>query len=391
MQGYLVLIGIFSGVVTLIIITRPFTVLFHELGHAIPAMLLTKQGASIYIGSYGNEKESFKITIGKLKIWLRYNPVRWRGGLCTPEAKNVSLTKKLIYILCGPLFSLCITAILFYLALSYNLHGSIKLICAFALGSTILDLIVSLYPHQIKTSDGKILFSDGYLLFYLQKLKKFPNEYADAVERYENKEYDKTAVLFENFINRGLVSEDVYRCASTSYIFIKNYEKGYQIQKEFESKYDLNSNDYYNLVFTSTLLKLNEERDLYLNKSLEKNPANPYSLNVIAYDLNNKGKFEEAILILDKVIAIQDDFAYAYNNRGHAKIEIGKLDEGLTDIQHSLELDNQNSYAYRNLGIYHPFKNENEQALKYFLQSKEMDKDTDFIDEYISKVTVSKS
>ncbi len=373
--------------IVLVVITRPFTVLFHELGHAIPAILLTKEGATVYVGSYGDKRQSFKINIGGLEIWFRYNPIKWRGGLCIPKAEDISLNKRAIYTLCGPLFSLFIAACIFYLTLSYDLHGSVKLICAFALGSTILDLFTNLIPHKIKVADGSTLFSDGYLLFNLQKLKKFPNEYADAVESYANKEYEKTAKIFEDFINRGLVNEDVYRYASTSNIFIKNHEKAHEIQKEFESKYELNADDFYNLGLTSSLLNLEEDKAKYFEKSLALNPEHSYSLNAIGYELNKKGEFNQAIAIFDKAIEVQNDFAYAYNNRGHAKIEIGQFDEGLKDIQYSLQLDNDNSYVYRNLGIYHLKRNENEEALKYFLQSKQIDKDTDLIDEFINKAT----
>lgn len=377
--------AIFLGLLLLVIITRPFTVLFHELGHAIPAMLMTKQGATVYIGSYGDKKQSFKITLGGLEIWFRYNPIKWRGGLCIPKAEDISLNKRAIYVLCGPLFSLFIAAIIFYLTFSYDLHGSIKLICAFALGSTILDLFTNLIPHKIKVADGSTLFSDGYLLFNLQKLKQFPDEYANAVDSYSRKEYEKTSIIFEDFINRGLVNEDVYRYASTSNIFIKNYEKAHEIQKEFESKYELNADDFYNLGLTSSLLNMEEEKTKYFQKSLEQNPDNSYSLNAIGYELNKKGEFQEAILLFNKAIEIQTDFAYAYNNRGHAKIEIGQFDGGLKDIQHSLQLDSENSYVYRNLGIYHLRQDENSEALKYFLQAKQIDQDTDLIEEFIKK------
>ena len=71
--------GIFFGLFLLVVITRPFTVLFHELGHAIPAMLMTKQGATVYVGSYGDKKQSFQLALGGLEIWFRYNPFKWRG------------------------------------------------------------------------------------------------------------------------------------------------------------------------------------------------------------------------------------------------------------------------------------------------------------------------
>ena len=114
---------------------------------------------------------------------------------------------------------------------------------------------------------------------------------------------------------------------------------------------------------------MEEDKAKYFQKSLEQNPDNSYSLNATGYELNKKGEFQEAILLFNKAIEVQTDFAYAYNNRGHAKIENGQLDEGLKD----------------NLGIYHLKRNESSKALKYFLQSKQIDKDTDLIEELIKQ------
>jgi hypothetical protein len=86
--------AIFLAMGILIFITRPFTVLLHELGHAITLMLLTKKGASVYVGSYGNQKQSFKIKLGSLDIWFRYNPIKWSGGLCIPKTDDISLNKQ---------------------------------------------------------------------------------------------------------------------------------------------------------------------------------------------------------------------------------------------------------------------------------------------------------
>src|SRR5579859_2563186 len=91
-----------------LLITRPFTVLFHELGHAIPAILLSKEKVTIYVGSYGDPAKSFRVNIGLLEVWFRYNPFKWRSGLTIPSAKGISLDKKIIYTLMGPVASFAI-------------------------------------------------------------------------------------------------------------------------------------------------------------------------------------------------------------------------------------------------------------------------------------------
>jgi hypothetical protein len=51
------------------------TVALHELGHAIPALLMTRDEVTIYIGSFGNPYSSFHFTTGRLKFCCKYNPL----------------------------------------------------------------------------------------------------------------------------------------------------------------------------------------------------------------------------------------------------------------------------------------------------------------------------
>ncbi|HVV04311.1 MAG TPA: M50 family metallopeptidase [Puia sp.] len=50
----LVVLGTLITLLVLAIIVRIFTVLFHELGHAFAALLLTGGKVTIYVGSYGD-------------------------------------------------------------------------------------------------------------------------------------------------------------------------------------------------------------------------------------------------------------------------------------------------------------------------------------------------
>jgi hypothetical protein len=81
-----IILLIFLG---LVLITRPVTVLLHELGHAIPAILLTRQKVTIYIGSHGDPKKSLKFKLGLLEGYFRYNPFDWNRGLCVPSARSI--------------------------------------------------------------------------------------------------------------------------------------------------------------------------------------------------------------------------------------------------------------------------------------------------------------
>jgi tetratricopeptide (TPR) repeat protein len=229
--------------------------------------------------------------------------------------------------------------------------------------------------------------SDGYYIFKLQKLKKFPKEYDHAIVLYNNKDYKKASDLLQDFINRGLENEDIYRIAYTSLILAKEYEKANALIKEFMSKYEPNADDYYNFGLTNSYINLEAEKENCFNKSLELNPNHPYTLNAIGYKLNTQNKFEEAIPYFDKAISQESNLAYAFNNRGHAKIEIGKLEEGLADIKESLKLDDSNSYVYRNLGIYNFKLGKYDEAKDLFMKAKQIDEQTELIEELLQKVT----
>jgi tetratricopeptide (TPR) repeat protein len=377
----------------LVLISRPLTVLFHELGHAIPAILLTKQKATIYIGSYGDPKRSIKINFGMLAIFFRYNPFAWRLGLCVPSAKSVSINRQIVYTLAGPLASLIIATIACYFTFAYDLHGFLKLFLIVFLGSAFLDLLVNLIPNEIpiKLYDGSVAYNDGYSLKQLFYYKRLPKEYSDAANLYNEQKFADAAVLFEKLL-ADTKDENIFRLAISSYLQDKNYGKAKELSDAFSLTGKLNSDDLSNIALSYSQLGFHDEALELYNKSLHLNPDNKYSLNNKGYTLNLLDKFEDAISLFDKAIELDKDFAYSYNNRGLAKIKLGRTEEGLQDINRSFELDPDNSYGYRNLGIYHFDKGEFDEALRLFTKAKELDSTTHMIDELLqdtkNKLTV---
>ena len=374
----LILVGLF-------LMARPLTVLFHELGHAIPAILLTKRSATIYIGSYGDPKRSIKINFGILTIFFRYNPFVWRLGLCVPSAKTISINKQIVYTLAGPLTSLTIGIIAYYFTFAYDLHGFLKLFLIVFLGSAFVDLLVNLIPNQtpIKLYDGRIAYNDGYSLKRLFYYKALPKEYSEAVDLYNQQRYTDAAILFENMLLKTK-DENIYRLTISSYIQDKNYIKAKELSDDFALTGKMDSNDLSNMGHSYSQLGLHDEAMKLYDKSLQQNPDNKYSLNNKGYTLNLMNKFEEAISFFDRAIEIDKDFAYSYNNRGLAKTKLGRTKDGLQDINHSFEIDPDNSYAYRNLDIYHFDRGEFEVALQLFKKAKELDDTTHVIDELIN-------
>ncbi|MCC5916022.1 MAG: tetratricopeptide repeat protein [Cryomorphaceae bacterium] len=367
------------------IFMRPFTVLFHELGHAIPAILMTKQPVSIYIGSYGDPKKNLQFSIGLLDVWLKYNPLSWQYGLCIPSAKQISINKQIIYTLTGPLTSFVFAIVACYFTFVYDLHDFLKLILIIFLVSSILDLFINLMPSTspVRLFDGRLTYNDGYQLKKLFYYKIFPKEYEQAVELYNQQKYAEAATSFYNILKNKWKDEKIYRLAISSFLQVKNFKQAKDLSNEFIMFGKMNSDDFSNAGISYSKLGFHDKAVEFYDKSLELNPNNNYSLNNKGFTLNLLNKFEEAIPLFDKAIEVDKTLAYPYNNRGLAKIKMGKVEEGLEDINYSFKLDKNNAYGYRNLGIYHLDKGEYSKALELFRKAKELDSSTHMINELI--------
>jgi tetratricopeptide (TPR) repeat protein len=372
--------------ISLAVIARGLTVLIHEFGHAIPALLLTKKPVTIYIGSYGDKRKSLRINLGTLVIFFRYNPLLWKLGLCVPSATSVSLTKQIIYTLFGPVASLLIGVISFYLVFAFDGHSFLKLFLIVFVASALFDTLISLIPNStpIMVYNGLNIYNDGYQLKLLFHYKKLPQEYEKASHLYNQQRYTEAAILFGRMISNGINDENIYRLAIHSYLQERNYSKVMEFSNSFAATNKLNSDDLSTMALAYSQLGLYSESMSFYDQSLQLNPENKYSLNNKGYTLMLQNSYEDAIPFFNRVIELDIDFTSAYDNRGLSKIKLGNIEEGLNDINHALKLDPNNAYCYRSMGIYHFDKQEYYQALQLFEKAKGIDSTTHKIDELIN-------
>jgi tetratricopeptide (TPR) repeat protein len=102
------------------------------------------------------------------------------------------------------------------------------------------------------------------------------------------------------------------------------------------------------------------------------------TMNYVGY--NNLGfflkleqkEYAAAVEYFSKAIALKPDFAYAYSNRGFAKLNLGDTQGAFKDLRRSLELDNTNSYAYKNLGLIYLKVNDNKKACENFQKAERL-------------------
>lgn len=129
---------------------------------------------------------------------------------------------------------------------------------------------------------------------------------------------------------------------------------------------DINSADvdaYYNLGISYSYKNKLDDAKFYIEKAMSMDTSITYvGYNNLGFFLKlEQGKYQEAIDYFNKAIEIKPDFAYAYSNRGYAKLMLGNTKEAFKDIRKGIDLDNLNSFAYKYLALAY-FKDGNSKA-----------------------------
>lgn len=313
--------------ITMLIIARPLVALFHELGHAIPLLFMTEENVTVYIGSYGEAKNSLKLKLGRLEINFKYNLFKFHGGLCA--TKDVDLTKNqtIFFIASGPFASLIIAIFSCFMAYTFDLPDFLSILFFVLLLYSFFDLIINIIPSKtpIKLDDGTFTFNDGENIIRYLKLDRYSEKYANAINFYNEKKYNDSLKLFNELLNGDFIDDTIFRLKISCHLQLKEYDLAFKTLKLLKSKFSFDSDDYSNFAFIQSKLNSHILALENYDKSLEINPKNVYSLNNKGYILNILERFEEAIIYFDRAIEEDSKMAYAYNNRGLAKIKLEKL------------------------------------------------------------------
>lgn len=136
--------GIIGGFALLAL---PLLILLHELGHAVPALLFTKAGVTMYLGSYGESATMWRVQVGSLEIYIKRS-LFWRKGLCVYAGAGLSKAQQCVIILGGVLVSVLLAALGFYGALTMNLHGSVKLFMFLLFMFAAFSVVSNLVPGR---------------------------------------------------------------------------------------------------------------------------------------------------------------------------------------------------------------------------------------------------
>lgn len=373
----------------LFVLTRVFTVILHELGHAIAGLILFKEQISIYIGSYGDPQKGINFKIARLKIHFKYNPLLWNHGLCTSKSTHMSFIQGYVFILADPLSSLLVSIICLYTLIIPEPHAVIKIVCLCLFLSSLMDFFQNINPNKdpILLYDGTLAYNDGQSLRLLREYRDMYKEITLLSQYYFNDEIEEGISLFDNEYSKrpdpNILRLGIALCMKGEY-----FKKTISLFEEFSEKYELNAEDYCNYALAYSYSGEHQIALAFYEKSLTLDAHAFFSLNNRGYTLNILERYEEAIVDFSMAIELNPNFAYAYSNRGLSKIKLGDIQSGLNDLDKSIEIDRENPYAYKNLGIYYKDRGEYSEAKKLFSKANQLDPKTNGLKELIKETEI---
>lgn len=180
------------------------------------------------------------------------------------------------------------------------------------------------------------------------QLKHIKSEGLTKLKKYD----DAISILF-TIIDENPKNKNAYKFIGHNYQMKKNWDSAL---KYFSAAIVLDPLDFASffdrgIAYAESKDTVNAIKDIHQAMKLDTNERF-IGYNNIGYFVRLGYKdYKGAIEMFNKAIELNPNFAYAYSNRGFAKMNLGDMKGAYQDIKKSLAIDNKNSYAYKNLAI----------------------------------------
>jgi Flp pilus assembly protein TadD len=356
-------------------------VLLHELGHAIPMLIWSKKRVRVYIGSFGNTEGSLHLVLGRVDLYLTYNPFLWLRGMCSP-GERLPVRKIIFYTAMGPLASLLVTAVCFLLlhVIEPDPDQTVALVTLMVIGGTLT--LSSAIPRNrlIPTHSGRATRNDGAQVLGLWKMRNMPDEYWEGLDRFGKKDYVGASELFGQAIDKGNPNRQLYRWTVEAALMAGDYERATGLMELIRARYRPSMEDEMNEAVFFAMTGRHRDAITVNEKLLRLHHNNFLLLNNIGYSLIAVGEAQHALFYLEKGLTLAPRFAHLYTGRGWARMELGQWEEGMEDARYALELNDKLADGYRLYGLNALNSGDPEAARDWFLKAKATDHRVQFVD-----------
>ncbi|MEZ7198177.1 YcaO-like family protein [Pseudodesulfovibrio karagichevae] len=108
-----------------------------------------------------------------------------------------------------------------------------------------------------------------------------------------------------------------------------------------------------------------------------------------AYALSQMEEWEDALVLLDRAVELDDECREFFNLRGVAHFKAGRYAEAAGNFQASLDIDSGSPHDLANLGLCHKFMGNRQEAEDYLKAALDMDPTLDYAREHLRELEES--
>lgn len=310
-----IFLGIFIAIISIltVLVLRSLTTFFHEMGHAIPALIFSKDYVHVYVGTYGNISNCSHFKFGRLEIFFRLNLLDWKIGMCE-HVPTKEMWKTALIILGGPIASLIISLPLIWILANYEVTEVLFLIMSMFVLAASFDFLVNMTPWNtpIYMHNGHVSFCDGYMLLAFWARAFSPKEYRALEELFLEKKYRLVQDKAEELISAGNTYRRIYDLGIQASMVLQKSAEALWFYEKLNEKHKLQSVDFMNIA------------KLYLEQKRE----------------------EDALQCLNQCIHLQHNFIEALLERGIIRAKRKDYQSALNDFNMAIFHGPENGHFY---------------------------------------------
>lgn len=336
---FITTIGVIVTWFATVVMSRMVTTTIHELGHAVPSLLFTKEEVVMHVGSYGVEKGSRLLKMGRLKAFFRFNILHSNIGLCQ-HGRPASYYQQLLIILGGPVFSLLLGGSLLLAVLAFQFSDwVIGLLMIFIL-SAVWDFVVNMFPvsNPIQLQNGGFTYNDGRQLLETWREMRYPSSYFEGLKYAHQREFKQASHQFRQTIEQGFKDRQIYHQLIEALRAEGKIRPAIACYEEYAKQHKFKPEDYRLL-------------------------GNLYAEN---------GQSSKAIECFDQCLFYNFRNSQAYNERGLIYLKSGHTEKAIADFRMAVYHDVKYTPAYINLGNALVENGESKEGNQYLQTAKKM-------------------
>lgn len=380
-----ILLGLFIIIGSLF--ARSITTLFHELGHAIPALIYTPNRVVVHIGSYGDVAKSLHLTIGRLDIYFQLNLLAWNLGMCTHEGE-LSIGQRLLILFGGPVFSVLLAVPLFTQFFNPNVNDLLRFIIAVFFAGAVFDFFVNIIPvsRPIVLHNGNVTYNDGQQIAQLLSTRNYPDEYFEALEALRDGRKEDALDLFEKLIENGFIKKKIYQHVLDILMEQQNYKAARNCLHHMMEHFQPTGQDFSTLGLIELKQANYHPAITYLNRAIHEDHQNTVALNHRGYAFLQIKEYREAGFDLNNAIYLNPMYAEAYANRALWHVNNNDWDAAEADLDMAQALKEDLPYHALHWGMYHEKRRNFALALEHYEKAKALKVDYRKIDLLIEEM-----